>query len=130
MTYLLQNPNTGPGECDVHVITPEASPDLAKRSWFGALMGSVDRDECHFVMVRDKPLNAIKADLVHAFLSVRNTRWSQLDWREQEFIIHSPPPKASRPGLGTLKLGRHAAHPSTLYSQRVKACQLYLHRRI
>ena len=52
------------------MITPEASPDLAKRSWFGALMGSVDRDECHFVMVRDKPLNAIKADLVHAFLSV------------------------------------------------------------
>ena len=64
----------GPGECDVHVITPEASPDLAKRSWFGALMGSVDRDECHFVMVRDKPLNAIKADLVHAFLSVRSLR--------------------------------------------------------
>ncbi|XP_064602017.1 LOW QUALITY PROTEIN: serine/threonine-protein kinase BRSK2-like [Liolophura sinensis] len=47
-------------------FTPESSPELTKKSWFGALMG--DRDEHHFVMVRDKPLSQVKADLVHAFL--------------------------------------------------------------
>ncbi|KAH3886122.1 hypothetical protein DPMN_010123 [Dreissena polymorpha] len=42
---------------------------MTKKSWFGSLMGS-DREEHHFVMVRDKPLCQIKADLIHAFLSV------------------------------------------------------------
>ena len=42
---------------------------MSKKSWFGALMSS-EREEHHFVMVRDKPLSEIKADLVHAFLSV------------------------------------------------------------
>ena len=42
---------------------------LTKKSWFGALMG-VEKDEHHFVMIRDKPLSQIKGDLVHAFLSV------------------------------------------------------------
>lgn len=31
---------------------------------------STERDETHVLLVRDKPLNAIKADLIHAFLSV------------------------------------------------------------
>ncbi|KAH3885860.1 hypothetical protein DPMN_009858 [Dreissena polymorpha] len=43
---------------------------MTKKSWFGSLMGS-DREEHHFVMVRDKPLCQIKADLIHAFLSSR-----------------------------------------------------------
>ena len=47
---------------------------MSKKSWFGALMGS-EREEHHFVMVRDKPLSEIKADLVHAFLSVSITRF-------------------------------------------------------
>lgn len=42
---------------------------MTKRSWFGALMGT-EREEHHFVIVRDKPLSQVKADLVHAFLSV------------------------------------------------------------
>jgi len=42
---------------------------MTKKSWFGSLMGS-EREEHHFVMVRDKPLSQIKADLIHAFLSV------------------------------------------------------------
>ena len=42
---------------------------MSKKSWFGALMSS-EREEHHFVMVRDKSLSEIKADLVHAFLSV------------------------------------------------------------
>ena len=49
--------------------TPEASPELTKRSWFGSLM-STDRDETYTIIVKEKPLASIKADLVQAFLSV------------------------------------------------------------
>ncbi|XP_064635686.1 serine/threonine-protein kinase BRSK2-like isoform X2 [Lineus longissimus] len=49
-------------------LTPDSSPELTKRSWFGALMGT-DRDEHHFIMIKGKPISQIKADLVHAFLS-------------------------------------------------------------
>ena len=49
--------------------TPEASPELTKRSWFGSLM-STDRDETYTIIVKGKPLASIKADLVQAFLSV------------------------------------------------------------
>jgi BR serine/threonine kinase len=49
--------------------TPEASPDLTKRSWFGSLL-STDRDETYTIIVKGKPLASIKADLVQAFLSV------------------------------------------------------------
>ncbi|RUS81919.1 hypothetical protein EGW08_010305, partial [Elysia chlorotica] len=48
-------------------MTPESSPELAKRSWFGGLMGM--EQEHHFVMVREKNFSQVKADLVHAFLS-------------------------------------------------------------
>ena len=50
--------------------TPEASPELTKRSWFGSLM-STDRDETYTIIVKEKPLASIKADLIQAFLSVR-----------------------------------------------------------
>lgn len=43
---------------------------LAKRSWFGNFI-SLEKDEQIFVLIRDKPLSSIKADIVHAFLSVR-----------------------------------------------------------
>ena len=49
--------------------TPEASPELTKRSWFGSLM-STDRDETYTIIVKEKPLASIKADLIQAFLSV------------------------------------------------------------
>ena len=42
---------------------------LTKKSWFGALMGT-EKEEHHFIMIKDKNLNQIKADIVHAFLSV------------------------------------------------------------
>ncbi|XP_046356807.2 serine/threonine-protein kinase BRSK2-like isoform X2 [Haliotis rufescens] len=48
-------------------MTPDSSPELAKRSWFGGLMGM--EQEHHFMMVRDKTFSQVKADLVHAFLS-------------------------------------------------------------
>ena len=53
--------------------TPEASPELTKRSWFGSLM-STDRDETYTIIVKGKPLASIKADLVQAFLSVRSSK--------------------------------------------------------
>uniref|UniRef100_UPI002954F5F1 serine/threonine-protein kinase BRSK1 n=1 Tax=Panthera onca TaxID=9690 RepID=UPI002954F5F1 len=51
-------------------LTPESSPELAKRSWFGNFI-SLDKEEQIFLVLKDKPLSSIKADIVHAFLSVR-----------------------------------------------------------
>ncbi|CAL4086405.1 unnamed protein product, partial [Meganyctiphanes norvegica] len=56
-----------PGE-EVH-LTPESSPELTKKSWFGSLM-STERDETYTILIKDKALATIKADLIHAFLSV------------------------------------------------------------
>ena len=52
--------------------TPESSPELTKRSWFGSLM-STEKDETYTVVVKGKALASIKADLIHAFLSVINS---------------------------------------------------------
>ncbi|XP_055998144.1 serine/threonine-protein kinase BRSK2-like isoform X5 [Ostrea edulis] len=49
-------------------MTPDSSPEMTKKSWFGALMGN-EREEHHFIMAQDKPLSQVKADLVHALLS-------------------------------------------------------------
>uniref|UniRef100_A0A8C6MGS4 Serine/threonine-protein kinase BRSK2-like n=1 Tax=Nothobranchius furzeri TaxID=105023 RepID=A0A8C6MGS4_NOTFU len=54
---------------DMSSLTPESSPELAKRSWFGNFI-SLEKEEQIFVLIRDKPLSSIKADIVHAFLSV------------------------------------------------------------
>ncbi|KAA0186108.1 hypothetical protein HAZT_HAZT010313 [Hyalella azteca] len=53
---------------EVH-LTPESSPELTKKSWFGSLM-STERDETYTILVRDRALAIVKADLIHAFLSV------------------------------------------------------------
>lgn len=49
-------------------MTPDSSPEMTKKSWFGALMGN-EREEHHFIMAQNKPLSQVKADLVHALLS-------------------------------------------------------------
>uniref|UniRef100_A0A8C5HFL6 Serine/threonine-protein kinase BRSK2-like n=1 Tax=Gouania willdenowi TaxID=441366 RepID=A0A8C5HFL6_GOUWI len=54
---------------DMSSLTPESSPELAKRSWFGNFI-SLEKEEQIFVMIQDKPLSSIKADIVHAFLSI------------------------------------------------------------
>ncbi|XP_029293990.1 serine/threonine-protein kinase BRSK2-like isoform X3 [Cottoperca gobio] len=54
---------------DMSSLTPESSPELAKKSWFGNFI-SLEKEEQIFVMIRDKPLSSIKADIVHAFLSI------------------------------------------------------------
>uniref|UniRef100_A0A1I8JK89 non-specific serine/threonine protein kinase n=1 Tax=Macrostomum lignano TaxID=282301 RepID=A0A1I8JK89_9PLAT len=58
--------------------TPEASPELTRRSWFTAFLpGSANSNSensgdnsgsSHVVLIRDRPLNRIKADLIHALL--------------------------------------------------------------
>uniref|UniRef100_A0A673TGI0 BR serine/threonine kinase 2 n=1 Tax=Suricata suricatta TaxID=37032 RepID=A0A673TGI0_SURSU len=50
-------------------LTPESSPELAKKSWFGNFI-NLEKEEQIFVVIKDKPLSSIKADIVHAFLSV------------------------------------------------------------
>ncbi|KAK1882122.1 Serine/threonine-protein kinase BRSK1 [Dissostichus eleginoides] len=54
---------------DMSSLTPESSPELAKKSWFGNFIG-LEKEEQIFVVIRDKPLSSVKADIVHAFLSV------------------------------------------------------------
>ncbi|XP_034089049.1 serine/threonine-protein kinase BRSK2-like isoform X2 [Gymnodraco acuticeps] len=54
---------------DMSSLTPESSPELAKKSWFGNFI-TLEKEEQIFVMIRDKPLSSIKADIVHAFLSI------------------------------------------------------------
>lgn len=53
---------------EVH-LTPDSSPELTKRSWFGNLM-TTEKDETFTVLVKGKPLATVKAHLIHAFLSV------------------------------------------------------------
>ncbi|XP_077864252.1 serine/threonine-protein kinase BRSK2-like [Saccoglossus kowalevskii] len=50
-------------------LTPDSSPELSKKSWFGSLIGA-DKEETVCMVIRDKSLNVIKADVVHAFLSI------------------------------------------------------------
>lgn len=60
-------------------MTAENSAELTKRSWFGSLMGnSNEREEQHVVMIKNKTLSQIKADLVHAFLSTPDLSHSVL----------------------------------------------------
>lgn len=58
---------------------------LAKRSWFGNFI-SLEKEEQIFVLIRDKPLSSIKADIVHAFLSV-----GALFSLERAVIVSTPP---------------------------------------
>lgn len=45
----------------------ESSSEFTKKSWFGALMGTEHEEHC-FIMIKDKNIGQIKADLIHAFL--------------------------------------------------------------
>uniref|UniRef100_A0A3B4G7N8 BR serine/threonine kinase 1 n=1 Tax=Pundamilia nyererei TaxID=303518 RepID=A0A3B4G7N8_9CICH len=61
---------------DMSSLTPESSP-LAKKSWFGNFIG-LEKEEQIFVVIRDKPLSSVKADIVHAFLSIPSLSHSVL----------------------------------------------------
>ncbi|KAM9545697.1 serine/threonine-protein kinase BRSK2 isoform 3-T3 [Salvelinus alpinus] len=58
-----------PTQEDMSSLTPDSSPELAKKSWFGNFI-NMEKEEQIFVVIRDKPLSSIKADIVHAFLSI------------------------------------------------------------
>ncbi|XP_070506604.1 serine/threonine-protein kinase BRSK2 isoform X4 [Chironomus tepperi] len=50
-------------------MTPESSPELTKKSWFGNLIAT-EKDETFTILVKGKPLSTVKAHLIHAFLSM------------------------------------------------------------
>lgn len=61
--------------------SPDSSPDIAKRSWFGHLMLAHHTHQKHepfFIITREKPFSTVKADVVHAFLSVSHLTHSVL----------------------------------------------------
>lgn len=53
-------------------MTPESSPELTKKSWFGNLIAT-EKDETFTILVKGKPLSTVKAHLIHAFLSVNDS---------------------------------------------------------
>ncbi|KAF3704478.1 Serine/threonine-protein kinase BRSK2 [Channa argus] len=57
--------------------TAAHSQRLAKKSWFGNFIG-LEKEEQIFVVIRDKPLSSVKADIVHAFLSIPSLSHSVL----------------------------------------------------
>lgn len=52
-------------------MTPDSSPELTKKSWFGNLM-TTEKDETFTILVKGKPLATVKAHLIHTFLSVES----------------------------------------------------------
>uniref|UniRef100_W5KJY9 BR serine/threonine kinase 2 n=1 Tax=Astyanax mexicanus TaxID=7994 RepID=W5KJY9_ASTMX len=58
-----------PTQEEMSSLTPESSPELAKKSWFGNFI-NLEKEEQIFIVIQDKPLSSIKADIVHAFLSI------------------------------------------------------------
>ncbi|XP_061819863.1 serine/threonine-protein kinase BRSK2-like isoform X2 [Nerophis lumbriciformis] len=58
-----------PTQEDLSSLTPDSSPELAKKSWFGNFI-NLEKEEQIFIVIKDKPLSSIKADIVHAFLSI------------------------------------------------------------
>jgi len=43
---------------------------MTKKSWFANMVGMEKEEYRHTVTIRNKQLNQVKADIVHAFLSV------------------------------------------------------------
>uniref|UniRef100_A0A8C7D8E1 Si:ch211-255p10.4 n=1 Tax=Oncorhynchus kisutch TaxID=8019 RepID=A0A8C7D8E1_ONCKI len=65
--YLSVCPS--PSVCLSVCVCASCSLRLAKKSWFGNFI-SLEKEEQIFVVIRDKPLSSVKADIVHAFLSI------------------------------------------------------------
>lgn len=65
-------------------LTPDSSPELTKRSWFGNLM-TTEKDETFTVLVKGKPLATVKAHLIHAFLSV-STNFAAYKIANSQFV--------------------------------------------
>ncbi|XP_070846512.1 serine/threonine-protein kinase BRSK2 isoform X9 [Chaetodon trifascialis] len=76
---------------DMSSLTPESSPELAKKSWFGNFIG-LEKEEQIFVVIRDKPLSSVKADIVHAFLSSVGLSASSLSPHHTDPVAQSQRP--------------------------------------
>lgn len=70
---------------EVH-LTPESSPELTKRSWFGNLI-TTEKDETFTILVKGKPIATVKAHLIHAFLSVGIIEHFDFEKSEQCFVF-------------------------------------------
>lgn len=113
-TLLCSKGSTAPAPMEVTevdldhipIMTASALSRLAKKSWFGNFI-NLEKEEQIFVVIKDKPLSSIKADIVHAFLSVRPWQ-SQVDTR-----VLDP---ASRQTIGPLSHINcvHLTHPFVL----------------
>ncbi|XP_029703904.1 serine/threonine-protein kinase BRSK2 isoform X6 [Takifugu rubripes] len=80
---------------DMSSLTPESSPELAKKSWFGNFI-SLEKEEQIFMVIRDKPLSSVKADIVHAFLSSVGLSASSLSPHHTDPVAQSQRPLADQ----------------------------------
>ncbi|XP_071956034.1 serine/threonine-protein kinase BRSK2-like isoform X2 [Antedon mediterranea] len=60
-----------PAEQEELTLTPDSSPEMSKKSWFSNLMSS-EKEEEVIMGIANKSLSVIKADLVHALLSIHD----------------------------------------------------------
>ncbi|VDK84235.1 unnamed protein product [Litomosoides sigmodontis] len=68
----LSSGSSGAGESDSEENQMLESSDLVKKSWFGSLASSVsvERNDVQIIPAHGKTVNAIKAELIRAFLTI------------------------------------------------------------
>ncbi|VDK28075.1 unnamed protein product [Gongylonema pulchrum] len=68
----MSSGSSGTGESDSEENQVLESSDLVKKSWFGSLASSisVERDDVQIIPAHGKSVNAIKAELIRAFLTI------------------------------------------------------------
>lgn len=87
---------------------------LAKKSWFGNFI-NLEKEEQIFVVIKDKPLSSIKADIVHAFLSVSHPTLLEtlLTGQFQDSLCHVL--------LGRISASSNASSEFNLHGQLIQA---------
>jgi hypothetical protein len=63
---VTENDNSTPSNSPSQYGT---TPEATKKSLFHHIIDAMQEDH-HMIVVKDRPLSAIKTDLIHAFLSV------------------------------------------------------------
>ncbi|KAL1455561.1 hypothetical protein WDU94_009649 [Cyamophila willieti] len=67
--YETVNPMLTLSNGSGYSYSPQTSPEMSKKYWFGQLVVT-DKEETITLLVKGKSLAALKADLIHAFLTV------------------------------------------------------------
>lgn len=75
---------------------------LAKKSWFGNFI-NLEKEEQIFIVIKDKPLSSIKADIVQAFLSVSTLLSSFPPWASVCTLYLQASAESCVPGQGCLR---------------------------